>query len=386
MQASAAELPAGKRPDSAVLRGGEGVVMALTGDWTAPHARALEALAGRTLGSVQGARTLALDVSGIDTLDTLGAWVISRLVHDLGAAGIKADLVRAQTVHRILFDEVRFREAPPAIQTRGGAGFDLLTDIGKAMVDFWNDLVAGVAFLGAVVAALGRIVVGRSRFRGTALIAQLERVGLRSVPIIVLISVLVGGIIAQQSVFQMERFGTAHFVADLMGVLVLRELAVLITSIMIAGRTGSSFTAELGSMKMREEIDALRIMGLDPMEVLVVPRIMALLIGLPLLTFISSMAMLFGGGLVALVYGGVSPEVFMSRLQGAIGLNTFSVGMLKAPFMALVIGIIACIEGFAVQGSADSLGSHTTSSVVKAIFMVIVVDGLFAMFFAAIRY
>jgi phospholipid/cholesterol/gamma-HCH transport system permease protein len=139
-------------------------------------------------------------------------------------------------------------------------------------------------------------------------------------------------------------------------------------------------------MKMREEIDALRTMGLDPIEILVVPRILALLIGLPLLTFISEMAMLFGGGVVAMGYGGVSPEVFLSRIQNVIGVNTFVVGMVKAPFMALVIGVIACVEGMAVAGSAESLGERTTSSVVKAIFMVIVVDGLFAMFFATIRY
>jgi len=137
---------------------------------------------------------------------------------------------------------------------------------------------------------------------------------------------------------------------------------------------------------MREEIDALKTMGLDPIEILVVPRILALLIGLPLLTFISEMAMLFGGGVVAMVYGGVSPDVFLSRLQNIIGLNTFVVGMVKAPFMALVVGVIACLEGMSVGGSAESLGARTTSSVVKAIFMVIVVDGLFAMFFAAIKY
>jgi phospholipid/cholesterol/gamma-HCH transport system permease protein len=175
-------------------------------------------------------------------------------------------------------------------------------------------------------------------------------------------------------------------VADLLGILVLRELAVLLTAIMIAGRSGSSFTAELGSMKMREEVDALQTMGLDPLEVLVMPRILALMIALPLLTFVAAMAGIGGGALVAFFYGGISPEVFFSRLQNAIELNTFMVGMIKAPFMALVIGLIACIEGFAVRGSAESLGSHTTASVVKSIFIVIVVDGLFAMFFAAINY
>jgi phospholipid/cholesterol/gamma-HCH transport system permease protein len=192
--------------------------------------------------------------------------------------------------------------------------------------------------------------------------------------------------VAQQGIFQLVKFGATAFVIDLTGILVLRELAVLLTSIMVAGRSGSAFTAEIGSMKMREEIDALRVMGLDPMEVLIIPRILALLIGLPLLTFISSLAALSGGGVTAWLYGDISIDVFLSRLRAAVSLNTFLAGLIKAPFMALVIGIIATIEGLAVQGSAESLGKHVTSSVVKAIFMVIVLDGIFAMFFAAIRF
>jgi phospholipid/cholesterol/gamma-HCH transport system permease protein len=170
----------------------------------------------------------------------------------------------------------------------------------------------------------------------------------------------------------------------MVGILVLREVGVLIVSIMVAGRSGSAYTAELGSMKMREEMDALRTMGFDPVEVLVLPRIVALLIGLPILTFLGSMAALYGGGLVSWVYGGISPEVFMARLDEAISGNTFAVGMIKAPFMALVIGVVSCLEGLHVEGSAESLGEKTTSSVVKSIFLVIVLDGVFAMFFAAI--
>jgi phospholipid/cholesterol/gamma-HCH transport system permease protein len=170
----------------------------------------------------------------------------------------------------------------------------------------------------------------------------------------------------------------------MVGVLVLRELGVVIVCIMVAGRSGSAYTAELGSMKMREEIDALRTMGFDPVEVLILPRILALIIAVPLLAFIGSMAALYGGGLVAWLYGGISPTIFMARLRDAISLQTFEVGMIKAPFMALIIGLIACVEGLRVSGSAESLGSKTTESVVKSIFLVIVVDGAFAVFFASI--
>jgi phospholipid/cholesterol/gamma-HCH transport system permease protein len=170
----------------------------------------------------------------------------------------------------------------------------------------------------------------------------------------------------------------------MVGILVLREIGVLIVSIMVAGRSGSAYTAELGAMKMREEIDALRTMGFDPIEVLVLPRIVALIIGVPILAVLGSLAALYGGGLVAWLYGGIDPGIFLQRLKEAITLQTFEVGMIKAPFMALVIGVVACVEGMAVKGSAESLGLQTTASVVESIFLVIVLDGLFAIFFAAI--
>jgi phospholipid/cholesterol/gamma-HCH transport system permease protein len=170
----------------------------------------------------------------------------------------------------------------------------------------------------------------------------------------------------------------------MVGVLVLREIGVLIVCIMVAGRSGSSYTAELGAMRMREEVDALRTMGFDPIEVLILPRILALVIAVPILTFLGSMAALYGGGLVSWLYGGIQPEVFLARLREAVTSTTFEVGMIKAPFMALVIGIVACVEGLQVQGSAESLGEKTTNSVVKSIFLVIVLDGVFAMFFASI--
>jgi phospholipid/cholesterol/gamma-HCH transport system permease protein len=201
---------------------------------------------------------------------------------------------------------------------------------------------------------------------------------------LLLIMFLIGSILAQQGIFHFRKFGADIYVIDMVGVLVLREVGVIIVAVMVAGRSGSAYTAELGSMRMREEVDALRTMGFDPTEVLILPRIVALLIAVPILTFLGSMSAIYGGALVAWGYGGINPDVFLSRLKEAISLDTFEVGMIKAPFMALVIGIVACVEGFKVQGSAESLGLHTTASVVKAIFLVIVFDGLFAMFFASI--
>ena len=192
------------------------------------------------------------------------------------------------------------------------------------------------------------------------------------------------GIIAQQGFFHFRKFGADIYVVDMVGILVLREIGVLIVAIMVAGRSGSSYTAELGSMKMREEIDALQTMGLDPIEVLVLPRVVALVIALPILTFLGSISALYGGELVACFYGGMNPEIFLARLREAISVTHFKVGMIKAPFMALVIGVVACAQGLQVKGSAESLGLQTTASVVKAIFLVIVIDGFFAVFFASI--
>ncbi|MHB2168851.1 ABC transporter permease [Alsobacter sp. R-9] len=365
--------------------GGEARVL-LSGMWTSSEGEQVEVAGLGVVSAAAGSSSVLLDLTGVERLDTLGAWVVDRARHDAEQTGSTVRYVGLREEHRILLREVAFHDVgsvkPPASSPVVG----LLADVGEAVVDSGKDVVGGVSFLGALVAAMGRTIVQPSRFRYTSVIYHLEAVGLRSVPIITLISFLVGCIVAQQGIFQLQKFGATAFVVDLIGILTLRELGVLLTSIMIAGRSGSAFTAEIGSMKMREEIDALRVMGLDPMEVLVLPRIIALMIAMPLLTFLADIAALFGGGVVAWVYGNISQDVFLSRLQSAIGLNTFLVGLIKAPFMALVIGVIATIEGLAVKGSAESLGRQVTSSVVKAIFMVIVVDGLFAMFFAAIRY
>jgi phospholipid/cholesterol/gamma-HCH transport system permease protein len=360
-------------------------VLRVSGSWTAEQARNLEALIATAKTPAPSSQEIVISCAELGSLDTLGAYLLEKLRRDVsqGGAARFADLSESQA--RLIAEIADTPVVPPPRAHRQGA-YHMLSDVGEAVVDAGRDVRGGVAFFGHLTVAFGRLITGRTPFRFASVASQLEQVAMRGAPIIVLISFLVGAIIAQQSIFQLQRFGTVHFVADLIGVLVLRELGVLLTSIMVAGRSGSSFTAEIGSMKMREEVDALQTMGLDPMEVLVLPRLIALLIGLPLLTFISSMSAIFGGAVVALVYGGVSFDTFFARLQNIIGVNTFMVGMIKAPFMAMVIGMIACIEGFAVRGSAESLGQHTTDSVVKSIFVVIVVDGLFAMFFASIRY
>ena len=259
-----------------------------------------------------------------------------------------------------------------------------LAAFGRGGAAFGRNLLVFAEMLGAVGLALGRVIMKPRDYRLTSTVHQLDRVAWQAVPIILLITFLIGAIISQQGIFHFRKFGAELYSVDLVGILVLREIGVLIVAIMVAGRSGSSYTAELGSMKMREEIDALRTMGFDPVEVLILPRILVLVVALPILAFIGSMAALYGGGLVAWLYGGLSPDIYIARLTDAISLTHFKVGMIKAPFMGLVIGIVACAEGLRVKGSAESLGIQTTNSVVESIFLVIVLDGLFAIFFASI--
>ena len=228
-----------------------------------------------------------------------------------------------------------------------------LAAIGRGGADFGHNLVVFSEMLGAVGMALARVIVRPREYRLTSTVHQFDRVAWQAVPIILLITFLIGAIISQQGIFHFRKFGAELYSVDLVGILVLREIGVLIVAIMVAGRSGSSYTAELGSMKMREEIDALRTMGFDPIEVLILPRILVLVVALPVLTFLGSMSALYGGGLVAWLYGGISPDIYISRLTEAISLTHFKVGMIKAPFMGLVIGIVACAEGLRVKGSAE---------------------------------
>jgi phospholipid/cholesterol/gamma-HCH transport system permease protein len=372
-------------PSTRSEKTGEDVRLLLAGDWTVNSGQLAEAEANGLLLAANGARRATIDLGGIEHLDTAGAWLIDRSKAQLAQGGIEAGYSRVQPDHKLLLEEAHYRVFETIQRPHVAPLIVLLSDIGESVYDAGRDLANGVGFLGQVVTMAVWLAVRPARWRMTSTIFHLEAFGFRSVPIIVLINFLVGAIVAQQGIFQLQRFGATPFAVNLIGILVLRELGVLLTSIMIAGRSGSAITAEIGSMKMREEIDALQVMALDPIEVLIVPRLLALLVALPILTFLADLAALFGGLCVAWVYGGISPEVYLERLQSAVDFSIFMIGIAKAPFMALVIALIASVEGFAVRGSAESLGSHVTNSVVKSIFMVIVVDGLFAMFFAAIR-
>jgi phospholipid/cholesterol/gamma-HCH transport system permease protein len=366
-------------------REGERLRLAASGSWTAANAGELEALVDGVAREASKASSVSIDMGAVRGFDTFGAWLLERLSRTWGALGRQAEIVGLPAHDLKLLEEMHGvnREALPP-RTRENKVISALAAVGRGTTGFGHDLVLFAEMLGAIGTAAARVLMRPKDFRFTSAVHQLDRVAWQAVPIILLITFLIGGIIAQQGIFHFRKFGAELYAVDLVGILILREIGVLIVAIMVAGRSGSSYTAELGSMMMREEIDALRTMGFDPVEVLILPRVLVLVIALPVLTFLGSMAALYGGGLVAWLYGGMSPEIYIERLTEAISVTHFKVGMLKAPFMGLVIGVVACAQGLQVKGSAESLGLQTTAAVVKSIFLVIVLDGLFAIFFASI--
>lgn len=359
------------------------LTLALSGDWTVNTAGEAEELLNE-LDPEQAGLT-CIDTSGIGNLDTSGAWLVHRFRGSIEFGGRRADLIGLDEKRHILFQELEKHHPPPFTPDRNRfsiVGF--LDATGRHVVDAGKDGLAMLHILGSLGVVLSTVLLQPKRLRGIAVAVQFDRSCIGAVPIVALMSFLIGAIIAQQGGFYLKQFGADIFVVDLAGILVLREIGVILTAIMVAGRSGSAFTAELGSMRMQEEVDALHVIGLSVTEVLVLPRILALMVALPLLTFIADMAALFGAGLVTWVYLDIPPAAYVAQLRAAIDVNTLMIGIVKAPFMALIIGLIACVEGLKVGGSSESLGRHTTMSVVKAIFLVIVVDGIFAMFFAAI--
>ncbi len=363
---------------------GDRLALAAAGAWTSANAGALERQIDTAARQHDAVRQVAIDMAGVERLDTFGAWLLEKLVRSFSSRGCATEVQGLKQDYRALFDELQQVKLEMPAHRRGNPIVDGLVVVGKSVATAADGFVAILNMLGALGVAFTRVLAHPRRFRLTAMVHQLDNVGWRAVPIILLITFLIGCIIAQQGIFHFGKFGADIYVVDMVGILVLREIGVLIVCIMVAGRSGSAYTAELGSMKMREEIDALRTMGFDPIEVLCLPRVLALIIGVPILTFLGSMAALYGGGLVSWAYGGIDPDVYLQRLKEAIEIKTFEVGMIKAPFMALVVGVVACVEGMKVKGSAESLGLQTTASVVESIFLVIVLDGLFAIFFASI--
>jgi phospholipid/cholesterol/gamma-HCH transport system permease protein len=368
--------------------GGSGREAHLSGDWTTSTVAAVDA-AMRDLERSAGTGPLTVDLSGVTRMDTAGAWLVHRLVETLRAADAKVSLAGVSEDANILLqaiDAAEERDDSQPEKPRRWSPLNIVEGLGRAAYALRADLMASLNILGATIRGAQMKLGRRHAVNPAAVATHIDRMGIGAVPVIVLMSFIVGAIIAQQGAFQLRFFGAEIFVVDLVGILVLRELGVLMTAIMIAGRSGSAITAEIGSMKMREEVDALTVIGLNPIGVLVFPRLVALMVAIPCLTIVANFSALAGAMVIAQYYSGIAPQAFIDRLHSGIDLTTVFAGLIKAPFMALIIGIIASVEGMKVEGSAESLGRHVTASVVKAIFVVIVVDGFFAIFYAAIDF
>lgn len=323
-----------------------------------------------------------IDLSGIGRLDTAGAWAVVLLEHRLGQ---QIAITGASDPQSDLLETLRDylpHEGPPEIKVVTIA--DQLEQFGRITVGAVRDTLAIIGFMGQVVAAILRLVVHPRRMRWTSLVHHMQQVGLQAVPIVSLMAFLIGVVLAFQGAAQLRQFGAEVFVVDLIAISILRELGILLTAIIVAGRSGSAFTAAIGSMKMREEIDAMRTLGLDPVEILVVPRVLALILMLPVLGIIANVAGIVGGGLMSWIELGVSPGVFQSRLASNTDVWHFGVGMIKAPFFAVIIAVVGCFQGMQVKGNAESLGEMTSASVVVSIFLVIAADALFSIFFAIV--
>lgn len=339
------------------------------------------------LAGLPQSKAVTLDMTQVTRLDTAGAWLVTALKDKLESAGAAFEILGLAPETQSLLDSV-MRAMPhpetPSVQPRTLT--DLVAKVGKTVVDFVGLILSLIGYFGMFLARLGRALRHPSEFRLTSLVHHCQEVGLKAVPIVALMAFLIGVVLAFQGASQLRQFGAEVFVVDLIAVSILRELGILLTSIIVAGRTASAFTAAIGSMKMREEIDAMRTLGLDPAMNLFVPRILALFLMLPILGLIANLAGLFGGAMMAWIELGISPEMFRTRLVEGTDVNHFLAGLIKGPVFALIIGIIGCHSGMQVKSNAESLGQMTSKAVVAAIFSVIVADAAFSIFFAQIGF
>lgn len=364
-------------------RDGGRLRLSASGAWTLPSAAALlDRIDGVAAG---GLRQAVLETGQINRLDTSGAVLLHRLEGRLAKQGIQLDWAGLKPEHRTLLDYVRAGDASVPMRPAQGSGLvGLITYFGWLTVFFGREALRFVAFIGEVTQTWIRLLAQPQQLRLTSIVHHMEQVGLRAIPIVGLLSFLIGMVMAYQGASQLQRFGAQIFVVDLISISVLRELGVLLTAILIAGRSGSAFTAQIGSMKVNEEISAMRTLGLNPIEVLVLPRVFALVLTLPVLGFFADVMGLVGGALMAWNTLGIDPFLFFNRLHDGNALRHFTLGIVKAPVFAVLIAMVGCYEGMRVKHDAESVGRLTTRSVVQSIFLVIVFDALFSIIFSVL--
>jgi len=363
-------------PAQFTIEPGEGGGAAvLSGDWTAITLGDAGPRLRQALGAAPGA---TLDLTGIGRCDTAGAYAIVR------ASGGRVDPehIRAPaTIARLLTLVSHASRAPAVPHRRTHSFYDLLVRIGRGLANLLSDGYETIAFFGHLMMAVRHVILNPRRIRWPAIFSLAERAGLDAIPIVAVTTFFIGAVVAFIGADELAQFGAQVFAVELIGIAIMREFNIVITAVLLAGRSASSFAAEIGAMKMSQEIDAMQVMGVDPFEALVLPRFLALLLTIPLLTFVATLAGLAGGVIVSWAVLDVSPSFFLQRLVEQVGATHFWIGMSKSPVMAVVIAGIGCRQGMEVGGDVESLGRRVTSAVVHSIFSIILIDAVFAMIY-----
>ena len=323
---------------------------------------------------------VTIDLSRVERMDTVGAWLVYRTVRDR-----KAKVVGASKDEQALLDEVAEYDKPAKVHPEGpGGARKVLIELGEWVVETGHTLVGLLGFFGATLIAFANVIRRPRRFRFNAVAQRFDVVGVRALGIIGLMSFLIGIVIGQQGAVQLEQFGAEIYTINLIGRITVRELGVLMTAIMVAGRSGSAFAAQIGTMQITEEIDAMRTIGVSPIEALVLPRMIASVVMMPLLGFWAIISALFGGGLFIWLDLGIPPLTYIQRLQETIPMTDMWIAMIKAPVFGFIIALAGCFQGMLVEGDSEQVGQRTTTAVVQSIFLVIVLDAVFAVFFSSI--
>jgi phospholipid/cholesterol/gamma-HCH transport system permease protein len=368
-------------PSIQLIQKGNEIDLVLDGAWVTQKLAIPERKMNRF--SLKGRPHVQLRFSPSFFADTAGLWLISRFLKKLGPDA--TSLVLPDSPYHAQLQEyleTKIAEEKPIISQPYQ---DFLAKVGQRSIELWSIFLALMGFLGEVVVTQWRSLHQSKAVRWISVQHHIEIAGFRALPIIGLISFLIGAVLAYQGINQLSRFGAQVYTVDFLAIGTLREIAVLLTSIVVAGRTGSAFTAEIGTMNLNQEIDAIRILGLNPISVLVIPRMIALLIVLPLLVFFSMIMGMVGGIVVMRLIMDLSPLLLWEQFHRAVTLSTFWVGMSKAPLFAIIISLVGCFRGFQVHGSAESVGKMTTQSVVESIFLVIICDAFMSILFSSLN-
>ena len=362
-------------------RGERGLLLTAGGRWDIQSATRLSAALPKP-EAADGATAVTVDMAKVEVLDTSGAWLLRRTMDGFRKQGLEVEVTGARPAFEALLDDVG--RPDPAVQIEAPMPpklVEIANRVGESTYEIAAEARDLIGFFGLLLSKSVGVILRPSRLRFTSTVYHMEQVGLNALPIVALLSFLIGIVLAYQGAEQLRQFGAELFVVNLLGISILRELGILITAIIIAGRSGSSFTAQIGTMKVNEEVDAMQTIGIDPVEILVLPRVAALVLTLPLLAFLSDVVGLAGGALMSYFVLDITFGQFLKQLQTAVGLEQLWIGLVKAPVFAFAIAMIGCYEGLKVSGSAESVGKMTTKSVVESIFLVIVLDAIFSIIF-----